>query len=793
MEEFIAAHEPQLKSINFPPSLYEDLYQRMHNLHHEEKRVEEAFEIRKLPNTSRSMLMAKNAVTAHDTFYLIDHIWKNDGGKTAFERLEKTPELTEKLASMFNVPPPTDAIPAFDFTNEINLLAAMSDKTLKDVEEDLKESDYDTIAALVRLLDKDENANETTPPPQMEEKKKQKKNVSLEEFKKALKYSGHTSGNENDAYIQKMYENFLLEADGHGNTLHYNWSDDGTAITVFVSIPPTARKQAITSTLTVNTWKLVVNGVQLLKGDLWAAVKPGDSMWAIESPGVLSMTLEKVMGGNVWPELLRGEVLLSQDTIFSTSFVKANSAFLYLREVCDQMWTYNQTYSLMSQEGAKVPVWYVMDEHGCALTHGGPEANFQCSPFFNLQTGATFNLLWPVKNVAAGGMCTRNFIPHIMPQESATISKTRLKAFSGRKIYTKAMKEEKEEEDKEKEEEDLKVEIIHNVRDSAGERSDVFKSLSSSVYKDSVSDDMCTALKLSLCSSEQGGDLSLLTLKEVSITLDGDVLPANEIITNKSFLQSYVGYQFEQHAWFQHNYILPRDLDDFAREVESSDVPWVWCVKQVDARQVDVPMVLTTQYSRVVRMCEAGPIAVSKFIKDQPQFRHRRFTLTYSVVLDKTSSHVFILKEPLIHQSADDYDPNEFVDEYDPSNDIITKRHDTLVAQQDTETFKDFQAAMNKLLLPRDENFGWDKYQDTLLKPVGVLARTMLNDIVVPEQQTGGGGCCVVFGVDVLVDSTLAPLVVDVNGVCNPPTKKALQDILRLLAGQPSEAFVQVK
>ena len=55
------------------------------------------------------------------------------------------------------------------------------------MEEDLKESDYDTIAALVRLLDKDENANETAPPPQMEEKKKQKKNVSLEEFKKALK------------------------------------------------------------------------------------------------------------------------------------------------------------------------------------------------------------------------------------------------------------------------------------------------------------------------------------------------------------------------------------------------------------------------------------------------------------------------------------------------------------------------------------------------------------------------------------------------------------------------------
>ena len=61
------------------------------------------------------------------------------------------------------------------------------------------------------------------------------------------------------------------------------------------------KKQSVKSTLTVKSWKLVVGDQELINGPLWQTVKPDESFWAIESPGVLSMTLEKVCGQNLWP------------------------------------------------------------------------------------------------------------------------------------------------------------------------------------------------------------------------------------------------------------------------------------------------------------------------------------------------------------------------------------------------------------------------------------------------------------------------------------------------------------
>merc|ERR1719318_531902 len=258
--------------------------------------------------------------------------------------------------------------------------------------------------------------------------------------------------------------------------------------------------------------------------------------------------------------------------------------------------------------------------------------------------------------------------------------------------------------------------------------------------------------------------------------IDGDVLPTHEMLANKSFLQSYINFQSVDFSWFQKSYILPLDLEEFSREVESCDVPWLWVVRQVDKRQVDVDIVVSSSYSRIVRMCEAGSIAVSKFIVDQPQFRHRRFVLNYSVILSKLDSSIFIYKEPLIHQTKDDYDPNALVCEYDTSNDIITGRHELLVAQQDSETYKDLQSAMNKLLLPKDADRGWSVYQDTIFQRIGTLAKTFLKDIVIERT----GPCFVLFGVDILIDSNLSPIVLDINGQSNLPTNHSLEQILEL-------------
>jgi len=792
MEEFLATHEPQLKSINFPTSHYADLYQRLHNLDAEVKTMEHAFEIRTFPNSSRSMLISKKDHKVGETFYFIDHIWKSDGGKVAYERLEKTPQLTEKLSTLFSVPPPVDPVTSFDFTREIDLLGSTCEGYSKtEVENQLKECDYDTIATFQKLLDKDKSQDDAEKTNVVSKKESKKKKCTFEEFKEELQYSGHTSGNENDAYMEKMYNNFLLGAQGHGNTLHYNWSDDGDTLTVFVSIPTTAHKQAISSTLTINSWKLVVNGVQLVKGDFYAPIKADESYWNIESPGVLCMTLEKVSVTNLWPELIKGEVTLSQDTIFSTSFIKANSTFLYFNELMERMWAYNQTYSVMAEGGVKQPIWYIMDDYGCALTHAA-DPSFQCSPFFNIQSGETFNLLWPLKDIASGSACTRNFIPHVVPGEKMEISRIRLKAFTGRKVYQKV----EAKVDETFSDSDLQVEIEHQKKSTSNKARPT--AVFSDVYGKSISEDVWAKNNLRLVengkvSEISEADIALLSLDEVSLSVDGDYLPANEVIINKSFLQSYVKLNFEKSPWFQKSLILPRDLELFCQEVERNDIPYMWIVRQVDKRQVHVPIIVTSSYSRIVRMCDAAPVAVSKYIMLQPQFRHRRFLLNYSVIVNKTRNSVFVHKEPLIHQSKGDYKPNNFMNEYDSSNDILSGRRDALVGSQDVETYKDLKSAMTKLLLPRDENETWEVYQDGIHKRVGALAKSMLKDMSVESCTKEGGQSCVLFGVDVIIDSNLSPVIIDVNGICTPATKQCLEDILMLCTGNINENFVQVK
>lgn len=782
MEEFIALHEPQLKSIGFPGHLNVPLFERLHQ-EKDDKKVDSFFEIKKFEN-SRSMLIAKQELNVGEAFFLVEHLWKNDGGKGAYEKLEKNPELTEKLGSMFNIPPPVEPVSAFDASREIDFLSSLCNVEKTDAEKELKESDYDTISTLMKLLDRDLKDEEEVDD-KLIERKKAKNKATYEEFKKALTYSGHTSGNENDAYMQRMYENFLLEADGHGNTLHYNWSDDGSSVVVFVSIPQTTRKQAVNSTLTTTSWRLVVNGVQIIKGDFYAHVKPDECYWSIEAPGVLCMTMEKVSTENLWPELIKGEVGLSRDTIFSTSFLKGNNAYLYWKEILDRMWSYNLMYALMASEGCKKPVWYIMDKYGCALSHA-LDPNFQCSPFFNVQTGETYNLLWPIKNILKGSVCTRNFIPPIMPGETAEMSKSRLKSFTCKRIY-KDLKSSLETED---EIDEKKVQVIHGSKETTLQDSKASKkSVWLSVYSDAISEDTASNFEWYIAKSSEATDIALLTLNEASILVDGDPLPAVEVFTNKSFLQSYINFEHSGNTpWFQRSYILPLSLVEFCCEVETTNLPRFWVVRQVDKRLVDVPTVVSSSYSRIVRMCEGGSIAVSKFIMDQPKFRHRRFVLNYTVIVNKKENSIFIHKEPYIHTTKEDYDPNDLICEYDTVNDIITDRHDPLVGNQDSEAFKDFQAAMNKLLLPKDENFGFDLYQNTIFQTIGKLGKSILKDLVIERK----GFNYVAFGTDLIIDSNLAPIIIDVNGVCNPPNRSNLQDIFSLMSGTKMDSFVKI-
>lgn len=79
-----------------------------------------------------------------------------------------------------------------------------------------------------------------------------------------------------------------------------------------------------------------------------------------------------------------------------------------------------------------------MDENGLALTHS-QTPNFACHPFaklvtisqqyvtvvvrgcvYSALTGCVVSVLWPLSDVKAGEVCSRNYVPSLFPGETQT-------------------------------------------------------------------------------------------------------------------------------------------------------------------------------------------------------------------------------------------------------------------------------------------------------------------------------------------------------------------------------------
>lgn len=776
MEQFQAAHDPQLKSINFPMVLMDQLYQKLNSKIND---ITDAFEIRSFEK-ARSMLFSKKDLHADSSLFIVDHIWSNDGGKQAYEKLKKSPELIERLAAMFNIHPHAKPEEVLDLNRQIYVLAQITASAKNTVEQALDDEESDTIGALVRMEELGDEVESLEPEP-----KKRKEKCTFEEFKAAMISSNQIVRNENESYLKTMYQHYLDGGDGSGSTSLYNWTDDGSTITVFVSVSSTVKKQSIKSTLTIKNWKLVINDIELINGELFATVKPDECYWNIDSPGVLCMTLEKVECINLWAELIQDEEQLSPDVIFSTSWLKEKHTALFLKEILDGMWSYNQVYVYMSSDGVKrKPLWYIMDEYGSALTHG-KEANFKCSPFFDTITGKTYSLIWPIRDVPKGAVCQRNFIPQIMSQENQVVYRARLKAFTGSKIFlnvptTNPVK---------KELNLSSCKVVHLKKENiSAEQRQPQVSIHASKYNNDVSVDLLSNLSRDVAiSNEQQVDFNLLTIDDTSIMIDQDALPTSEVFASTDYFQNFLKFTTDDCDWFSMSYILPRDLEKFCLEFESSDLSSYWIVKEVDNRTIEVPIAVTSSYSRIVRMCEPGSIAVSKFVTDQPKFRHHRFVLSYTVILSMSDHNIFVYKEPLIRQAKERYNPTSLIDEYDTSTDI-TEKPEKLVGNQDSESFADFKVGMNKLLLPVNPDKGWDIYQDKIFQTIGCISKSIIGDLVLNKH----GKSFVTFGADILLDSSLTPTIIDVNGISNLPHQNCLKSLLEFVMGNHSDDFVQV-
>ena len=67
--------------------------------------------------------------------------------------------------------------------------------------------------------------------------------------------------------------------------------------------------------------------------------------------------------------------------------------------------------------GQQKPVWYLMEKCGLALTHSS-HPNFNCRPFANAVTGNVMSLVWPVREVQPGEVCSRDFVPLLFAHET---------------------------------------------------------------------------------------------------------------------------------------------------------------------------------------------------------------------------------------------------------------------------------------------------------------------------------------------------------------------------------------
>ncbi|XP_068442719.1 tubulin--tyrosine ligase-like protein 12 isoform X2 [Clinocottus analis] len=77
--------------------------------------------------------------------------------------------------------------------------------------------------------------------------------------------------------------------------------------------------------------------------------------------------------------------------------------------VMERMWKHNQTYKLsQGSPEDKVPVWYIVDEFGSRLQHSD-QPSCSMAPFFYVQGGVAYSVLWPLQDLQEGDEVTRDY------------------------------------------------------------------------------------------------------------------------------------------------------------------------------------------------------------------------------------------------------------------------------------------------------------------------------------------------------------------------------------------------
>ncbi|KAJ2460276.1 hypothetical protein GGF42_000944 [Coemansia sp. RSA 2424] len=396
---FEATHKSQLEALGLPAHLWQVLYRKLST---------DTFDIGNYvafgdldDDESSSSSSAPKGLTEHllclnverleaaSNVFLVDHAWTTTVDQI-IENLDRVPgllERMEKLTGAYDELAGSSAavdVGSLDPDMEANVSAVVSMASVS--EDKARELLVRTKGCLIdAIMAAEDDGKEATPA----------QNSLQEQILQQLGAGSEHSVSKPLQWRTRGYDCAQCALSG---------GDQLDGMEIIVPLGPGASARDVKCTFSPKHLAVSVRGNEVLDGDLYAEVKPGESTWSVES-GMLTITLTKQVADS-WPELIVGE-----------KHINPFEHRKHLSRVGSELWRYFQGYDCMVQGAdqsiAKQTNWYIQDEVGLSVAHSS-DPNVRCLPFLYLGAQgqvSPFSILWPIKSIASGDALTRDFCP----------------------------------------------------------------------------------------------------------------------------------------------------------------------------------------------------------------------------------------------------------------------------------------------------------------------------------------------------------------------------------------------
>lgn len=325
--------------------------------------------------------------------------------------------------------------------------------------------------------------------------------------------------------------------------------------------------------------------------------------------------------------------------------------------IFENMWRYNQTYQLGSnnlKDEDLEPIWYIMDEFGTSIRHND-DPTVKCAPFYFLQTGVMFSIMWLTKNLKIGEELTRDYV---YETKNETLRRCKLIPFLEDLDDEDYYFDEDSIEQSEPNDEYFNVarndEKLPTILNETTKCTSFPSDKKVNVYTDIVSvKENLTDDRFVLVDDIEKADVRFVIdhFKEYKDLYEKypnclvNQFPFENIITTKDML-AIVSRRVEGSInWLPKTFNLTYELSKFIthfKEREDNDLDNHWILKPWNlARSLDVT--ITKNLNQIIRSHETGPKIACKYIENPVlYYRHEisnrvKFDIRYIVLLKSIS------------------------------------------------------------------------------------------------------------------------------------------------------------